>query len=99
MLSEIAGTLLGGSILIISATIFIQAPTPKPHIISTAIGSIGVVIASICGLTLLQGHSNSLVIDIEATAFFVLTYIGFSAVFWKVSGIGTWPPKYLSRWS
>jgi hypothetical protein len=98
MLSLIAGLLFGGVISVGAAPVFISAPSPRPHIIATTIGAAGLALATICGFTAYLGGSiTSPVYELDAVAFFVLTYTGFSAVFWGDLGIGTWPPEWLSE--
>lgn len=98
MLSLIAGFLLGSTISIGAASAFIGAPSPRPHIIATLVGAVGLAIATICSLTAhLGGTITSPVYELDAIAFFVFTYIGFSAVFWGDLGIGTWPPNWFDK--
>lgn len=98
MLSLIAGFLSGGAVSVGAVSIFISAPSPRPHIIATLIGAAGLAIASICGFTAYLGGSiTAPVYELDAVAFFVLTYVGFSAVFWGDLGIGTWPPGWLNK--
>lgn len=98
MLPLVAGLLIGIAVSIGAASAFIGAPSPRPHIIATLIGSLALAVAMICGFSAYLGGSiTSPIYQPKAVFFFVLTYVGFSAVFWGDLGIGTWPPRWLDR--
>ena len=98
MLPLIAGLLLGGAVSVWAASVFIGAPSPRPHISATLVGAIALSVATICGFSAYLGGSiTSPVYELDAVLFFVLAYVGFSAVFWGDLGIGTWPPKRLGK--
>lgn len=98
MLPLIAGVLLGGAISVGAASAFVSAPSPRPHIAATLVGSLSLAVALVCGFTTYLGGSiTSPVYDLDGILFIVLSYIGFSAVFWGDLGIGTWPPEWLGK--
>lgn len=98
MLPLIAGFLFGGAVSVGAASVFIGAPSPRPHITATLVGSVALAVAMVCGFSAYLGGSiTSPVYELDAVLFFVLTYVGFSAVFWGDLGIGTWPPRWLGR--